>query len=276
MIEIASLTIYPLKGGRGVSLPEVAIDRLGPRNDRRWMVVDLEGNHLTQREVARLCQVSAKPVESGLSLNAPYAPPLEVSRPPDEQPRRSVQVWADRVDALDAGDAAAEWLSRFLLQPSRLVYFPDSTYRPTDPDYDTVGSPVSFADGFPILLVSEASLADLNRRLATPLPMNRFRPNIVVRGVEPFAEDGWRRFQVGSIEFDAVKPCARCVVTTTDQDSGERSPEPLRTLATFRKRGPGSGVMFGVNVVHRGTGLVRVGDRVVLPAAEPAPDRQSA
>jgi uncharacterized protein len=262
MIEIAGLHVYPLKGGRGIEVSEVAIDRFGPRDDRRWMVVDAEGSLVTQREVARLCQVVARPDGADLVVNAPYEPALVVPRPRDGASARRVRVWNDVVDALDAGDAAAGWFSRFLSLPCRLAYLPDSTYRPTDPVYDTIGSPVSFADGFPILLVSEASLADLNRRLAAPLPMNRFRPNVVVRGVEPFAEDGWRRFEAGGIPFDGVKLCARCVVTTTDQDSGGRSHEPLRTLATFRRRGVG--VMFGMNVVHRGTGLLRVGDPVTV------------
>jgi uncharacterized protein YcbX len=262
MIEISALTIYPLKGGRGIPLEEVELDRLGPRDDRRWMVVDADDALVTQREVSRLCQVAARPDETGLRLNAPYAPPLSVPTPGPEGPTRRVRVWDDRVAALDAGDAAAEWFTNFLSLRSRLVFCPESTDRRTDPDYDTIGGAVGFADGFPILLASEASLEALNQRLATPLPMNRFRPNVVVRGTGPFAEDGWRRFEIGGLAFDAVKPCARCVVTTTDQDTGERGQEPLRTMATFRKRG--FGVMFGVNVVHRGRGTLRVGDRVTV------------
>ena len=264
MIEISALNVYPLKGGRGVSLSEVAIGQFGPRDDRRWMVVDANGTFVSQREVARLCQVVATVDDSGLRLSAPYAPTTSIERPSETEPRRPVRVWNDQVDAIDAGDPAAAWFTAFLSIPSRLVYIPDTTYRRTDPGYDPIGSAVSFADGYPILLVGERSLEDLNTRLAAPLPMNRFRPNVVVTGIEPFEEDRWREFEIGGIQFDAVKPCARCMVTTTDQETGERSHEPLKTLATFRKRG--SGVMFGVNVVHRGMGVIRVGDPVTVRA----------
>ncbi len=265
MIEVSGLTVYPLKGGRGIPQSELAIDTLGPRNDRRWVVVDPAGTHVTQREAARLCQVVARPEGSGLRLSAPYAPTIEVGAPALSLPRRSVQVWDDSVGAIDAGDEAARWISDFLATPARLAYCPDPSDRRTDPDYDPIGSPVSFADGYPLLLISEASLADLNGRLAEPLPMNRFRPNLVVRGTEPFAEDGWRRFTISGIRFDVVKPCARCMVTTTDQDTGGRGHEPLRTLARYRQRG--TDVMFGMNVVHRGTGTIRVGPPVPVDAA---------
>ena len=259
MIEVSGLAIYPLKGGRGIPLSEVAIDPIGPRHDRRWVVVDGDGVHVTQREVARLCQIVARPESSGLRLSAPYQPTLEVALPSEAAARR-IQVWSDSVVGHDAGDEPARWLSQFLGLSARLIHCPDSTTRRTDPTYDPIGSPVSFADGYPLLLVSEASLEELNRRLDEPLPMNRFRPNLVVRGTEPFAEDRWRRFTIGGIRFDAVKPCARCVVTTTDQDTALRGREPLRTLGTFRRQG--SGLMFGMNVVHRATGTIRVGQPV--------------
>jgi uncharacterized protein YcbX len=265
VIEVSALTIYPLKGGRGMPVTELAIDSIGPRNDRRWVVVDSAGVQVTQREIARLCQIVARPDGAGLRLSAPYMPTIEVPEPTAEAARRTVQVWDDAVEAADAGDVAARWVSRFLGAEVRLAHCPETTARRTDPDYDPIGSPVSFADGYPLLLISEASLADLNTRLPSPLPMNRFRPNLVVRGTEPFAEDGWRRFMIGAIPFDGVKPCARCVVTTTDQDTGERSPEPLRTLARYRRRG--DGVQFGMNVVHRRTGTIRVGDPVTFDPA---------
>ena len=138
----------------------------------------------------------------------------------------------------------------------------DSVIRPADPGFAPPGTRVSFADGFPFLLISEESLADLNRRLAQPLPMNRFRPNLVVAGAHPYAEDDWHRIEVGGIPMRVVKPCGRCVVTTTDQANGERGKEPLRTLATYRKQG--GEVMFGQNVLHERPGRLRIGDLVVL------------
>jgi uncharacterized protein YcbX len=136
------------------------------------------------------------------------------------------------------------------------------TVRPADPEYAPAGTRVSFADGFPFLLISEESLADLNRRLADPLPMNRFRPNLVVAGAEPYAEDGWDRIEIGGVRLRMVKPCARCVVTTTDQTTAQRGKEPLRTLATYRK--VEGEVMFGQNVVPEGRGHLRVGDQLLL------------
>src|SRR5690606_10246558 len=146
--------------------------------------------------------------------------------------------------------------SDFLGADVRLVYIPDDADRRTDPGYDPIGAPVSFADGDPVLLISEEALTHLNGRLDTPLPMNRVRPNVVTTGSAPLAEDTWRAFSIAGIPFEGVKLCARCVVTTTDQDTGERGKEPLTTLAKFRKIG--SGVMFGMNVVHRNTGVLRV------------------
>lgn len=262
MIEVASLHIYPVKSARGISLSAMPIDLVGPVNDRRWMVIDEQGHLVTQREIAALGQVGAVPSAAGVRLEASGHPALDVVVPPDAAPRIVATVWDDTVTAADAGDPAHRWLRTVLGAPLRLVHFPTTTHRRTDPDYDPIGGQVGFADGFPFLVVEAASLDDLNGRLATPLPMNRFRPNIVVRGATAFAEDGWKRIRIGEIDFDLVKPCARCVVTTTDQDTGTRAAEPLRTLATFRKRG--SGVMFGMNAVHRATGSIAVGDPVTI------------
>ena len=261
MITISALHIYPLKGGRGIPVGEFPIGRFGPESDRRWMVVDDAGHLVTQREIATLCQITATPGPGQLTLGGPGRTPLSVPTDPTA-PRRTVRIWNDWVESADQGDQAAAWLADFLGASVRLVHIPDDVTRRTDPAYDPVGSPVSFADGYPILIVGERSLDDLNQRLAVPLPMNRFRPNIVVTGSEPFAEDDWRRFTIGGLTFDAVKPCARCTVTTTDQATGDRGPEPLRTMASFRKRT--GGVMFGMNVVHRGIGTVRIGDAVEI------------
>lgn len=261
MIRIANLHIYPLKSGAGIAVDRFDLDRFGPKNDRRWMVVDTEGALLTQRELAALRLVTAIPSADQLTLGAPGFANLVIGRD-DQAPRRTVRIWDDSVEAVDSGDRAAEWLSEFLGQPVRLAYMPGWAIRRTSPDYDPIGANVAFADGYPILVVGQASLDDLNGRLGTPLPMNRFRPNVVVTGTSPYEEDGWRKFSSNGVAFDAVKPCARCTITTTDQITGERGQEPLRTLATFRK--VGSGVMFGVNVVHRGSGTLRVGDAVTI------------
>jgi hypothetical protein len=264
MTTVTGLVFYPLKGGRGIATPDLELDALGPRHDRRWMVVDGDGSLITQREVPRLCLVAATPAPEGggLRLEAPGVDALAVPHSTPDAPRVMVRVWNDRCEAIDLGSTAAEWFSTYLGRGARLVYMPDTTHRRTDPAYDPVGSRVSFADGYPILLIGEESLAALNARLASPVPMNRFRPNIVVRGAAPFAEDEWRRFRIGSLRFEGVKPCGRCSVPTTDQATAERGTEPIRTLATFRTRG--AKVLFGMNVVHRDRGTIRVGDQVMV------------
>lgn len=262
MIVISSLIVYPLKGARGLPLETVELGSFGPRFDRRWMVVDPAGQFLTQREHPRLCLVSAKPQGGGLRLEAPGVEGCTVPESPEGTSRRMVRIWSDHVGAADCGDHAAVWCSNWLGRDCRLVYLPHSARRRTDARYDPEGSLVGFADGYPLLLIGEASLAELNRRLERPIPMNRFRPNLVVQGAEPFAEDAWRRFRIGALGFEAVKPCARCTVPSVDQATSARTREPLTTLATFRKRG--SAVWFGMNVVHRDRGTLRLGDSIDL------------
>ena len=176
-----------------------------------------------------------------------------------------VQVWDDVCTGWLVDSAADRWFSGFLGAEVRLAWMPPVTVRPADPQFVSRLTRVSFADGFPFLLIGSGSLEDLNGRLATPLPMNRFRPNLVVSGAPPFAEDGWRRIRIGSIEFELVKPCARCMVTTLDQETGMKGQEPLRTLATYRR--VNGEVMFGQNAVHLGQGKLRAGENVEVLAS---------
>jgi uncharacterized protein YcbX len=267
-LRLSSLHVYPVKSCGGLSPTEWEVDDFGLRYDRRWMVVTLDGDFVTQREQPRLALVRPVLTPEALVLHAPGMPELTVPLVPLARERVRVQVWDDITQGAPAGPDAAQWLSRFIGQPVRLVWMPNDVVRITDPAY-AVGHRVSFADGFGFLLISEASLVELNRRLETPLPMNRFRPNLVVSGAEPFAEDGWRELRLGALELTVVKPCARCVTTTTDQETAERGVEPLRTLATFRKRN--GKVMFGQNLVHRGRGRLAVGTPVhVVSTARPA------
>lgn len=263
MPALSSLHVYPVKACGGLSPAEWPVDDFGLRNDRRWMVVDLAGRFVTQREAPRLALIRPALETGGLVLRAPGMPELRLPLVPATRERVPVQVWRDATEAVPVSPEAAQWLSRYLGALVRLVWMPDDVVRPTDPAYAD-GYRVSFADGFGFLLVSEASLADLNRRLEAPLPMNRFRPNLVVSGTEPFAEDGWREIRIGGLQLRLVKPCGRCVVTTTDQETAERGREPLRTLATFRERE--QKLMFGMNGVHRGTGRLAMGMPVEVVA----------
>jgi uncharacterized protein len=259
-MHLSSLHVYPIKSCAGISVPEWEVDAFGLRYDRRWMVVTPRGQFLTQRELPAFAQVRVTIAPPHLRVSAPGRPELVVALDPMGGRPIATQVWDDALAVVAPDHQADGWFSDYLGAEVMLAYMPPNVVRPVDASYAPDGGRASFADGFPFLLVGEASLADLNARLEIPVPMNRFRPNLVVSGSEPFDEDGWRGIRVGGIPMQVVKPCARCVVTTTDQESLARGQEPLRTLATFRRRD--NKVMFGQNVVHYGTGTLRVGDAV--------------
>jgi hypothetical protein len=258
--RVTALHLYPIKSCRGVALREAAVDARGIVGDRRCMVVDAGGRFLTQRERPRMALVAPALDGDRLTVRAPDMPTLAVALR-DDGARRAVVIWDDRCEAVDQGDDAAAWLSDFLRTPCRLVRIADDFVRRVDPAYARPDDQVGFADGYPFLLAAEASLADLNARTATPLPMDRFRPNVVVDGRTPYEEDGWTRVRIGGVAFRVLKPCARCPITTVDQRTAARAREPLRALAAYR-RVPGRGVMFGQNLAHDAPGTLRVGDAV--------------
>jgi uncharacterized protein len=260
-LTLASITVYPVKSAAGMALPEWEVDQFGLRYDRRWMVVNPAGEFLSQRTHPRLALVTTAILNGTLRLEAPGMGALDIPLDPQPTVHTSVRVWKDRCGATWTGEGPARWFSDFLGTPCSLVRMPEETLRPADRTYAPEGTRVSFADAFPFLIISEASLSDLNRRLAEPVPMNRFRPNLVISGAEPYAEDDWDRLEINGIRLRVVKPCARCLITTTDQATAERSKEPLRTLGGYRKRW--GKVMFGQNAVHETVGRLRGGDRVL-------------
>jgi uncharacterized protein YcbX len=261
--QVTSLHVYPVKACRGIALRTAVVERRGLRLDRRFLVVDEDGRFLTQRTEPRLALVDVA-ADLGASreivLSAPGALPIRMTLA-DGEPRR-VTIWRDEVDAVDCGDAAATWMSRWLARPVRVVCMPDDVERAVDPRYAQPGDIVGFADGYPLLIATTSSLGDLNTRLAEPVGMDRFRPNVVVSGSEPWAEDGWRRIRIGEMVLRIAKPCARCTVTTIDQRTAERGVEPLRTLATFRARD--NDVLFGQNCIPESPGTISVGDPVAV------------
>ena len=258
---ISALHIFPVKSCAPLVLDSATVEPRGLRHDRRWIVTDANGKFLTGRQHPRLTLLHAMPDGDAIALSAPGMPPLRLDAP-SSGARVDVVVWSNTVAALPAGDVAHAWISAFLGMPARFAYMDDACARPVNPDYAKPGDEVSFADAFPLLLISQGALDALNEKLATPVPMLRFRPNFVVANTAPHAEDGWKRVRVGEVEFDIVKPCSRCVFTTVDFERGEFDPsgEPLKTLTTYR-RGE-RGVTFGQNVIPRGTGTVRVGDMI--------------
>lgn len=261
--SVSRLFIYPVKSLGGFEIERTDLDEIGPRLDRRWMVIDAAGAFQTQRWRPRMALISARLTsESDLLLSAPGM--TEIVVPRGGGARQEVGVWKDRCAAEACGSEADQWLSAFLGEVCRLVFLPDDSMRPTRLRATESFGRVGFADAYPFLLLSQASLDDLNARLAAPLPVDRFRPNIVVSGVEPYAEDGWGSVSIGGVRLLVTKQCVRCVLTTIDQRTAEPGPEPLRTLASYRRTA--AGVVFGVNLVHAGRGTVAVGDAAV-PAA---------
>ncbi|MEU3353146.1 MOSC N-terminal beta barrel domain-containing protein [Streptomyces sp. NPDC037389] len=271
---LSSVHFYPVKSMAGCAPGEAAVEPWGLTGDRRWLVVDPDHRMITQRQEPRLALAAAEPLPGGgVRLTAPGAEPLEVAVPtPAEGPGGTVvaEIFRDKVEAVPAGGAAEAWLTAFLGTGARLVHMDDpARRRPIDPDYARPGETVSFADGYPLLVTTTASLRELNSLIAHgdraaegPLPMNRFRPNLVVDGTAPWAEDEWRRVRVGGVTFRAVKPSARCIVTTTDQRTAERGKEPLRSLARHHR--VGGKAVFGKNLIPEHTGTVRVGDPVEI------------
>lgn len=261
MLSLSGLYRYPLKSGRGEALQRSAVDGLGLHGDRRWMLVDADnGRFITQRLLPQMSQLSALyDARGGLTLSAPGRDDLSVALPDPEQDLRGVIVWRDSLRVPDAGDAAAAWLSDLLGKSCRLVQVPEGRTRQVDTAYAQRGDHVAFADGFPLLLIGQASLEDLSQRVGQPLSMLRFRPNLVVTGSEPYAEDSWKRIRIGEVEFDVAKGCSRCILTTIDPQTGERNAqrEPLATLKTYRERD--GDVFFGQNLLPRGVGELQLG-----------------
>jgi hypothetical protein len=250
-----------VKSLRGIGVQELRVERRGPRHDRRWLLVDEAGRFITQREEPRLALVDVAVDEATrrLFVSAPAMGPLMIPFEPGLG-RREVVIWNDTVTGVSVSTEAAAYFSRYLGAPVDLVHMPDDVERAVDPRYARAGDIVGFADGYPFLLVNQASHEDLCARLGDGIPVTRFRPNIVVEGALPYVEDDWISVRIGAITFRVTKPCDRCPIPTIDIDTGERHAEPLRTLATYRKRD--HKVYFGQNLAHDGEGVLRVGDLV--------------
>ena len=267
-MRVSGLFLYPVKGCRGLAVNEASVDALGFVGDRRFLIITEDGKFITQRTLPKLALIETALSAENLRLTMPEFGAMDVPLVNDSKfPKlRPVQIWNDSgLLAEDCGESAHAWLSAVLAQRVCLVRLGPSFVRPVK---NNPADHVMAADAYPFLIISEASLTDLNSRLAaegsSAVPMNRFRPNIVVEGAEPFAEDAWVQVQIGKLVFRAGGLCQRCIVTTTDQSTGVRAKEPLRTLATYR-RDPNdpNGIIFGQNLIHENkTGTLRIGDPV--------------
>ncbi|MBZ0189777.1 MAG: MOSC domain-containing protein [Candidatus Obscuribacterales bacterium] len=267
--RIKALNIYPVKSCAGIASETVSVSARGLLYDRSFMIVDKEGIFLTQRKLPRmsLIQVDIDELDSKtkLKLSAPDKESILIdisSETPDIAPIE-VTVWRDKCLAYDSGEEASAWLSEFLQRDCRLVKMADIENRPVHATNGIIEkSTVGFADAFPFLVISDASLAALNEKLPEPMSMNRFRPSIVISGCEPFSEDSWKTISIKDIVLDLIEPCARCTITTIEQETARRGQEPLKTLSTFRQKD--NQILFGMYACHRNPGILNLGDPVLV------------
>lgn len=274
---VSRLRIYPLKGARGIELDTLTFDEIGPEWDRRWMVVDEKGTFVTQRTHPALTTITPTLQEKHLRLSVAGGEDQFISLCPEQESESlesgTVTVWKSSVEAVFPSPDADSWLSHVLKTPVRLAFMPKRAVRSTNPEF-APGGRVSFADGYPILLVTAAAVSRLEKKVGAPVPVERFRPNIVVENAPAHAEDLWREISIGQTRLEGVKLCARCKVVTLDQSAGERDArgEPLRTLATYRTIE--KNVYFGVNMMAPAGSSVRVGDPISVDVLAAVPGNE--
>ncbi len=264
-MNISEINIYPVKSLKGISIDEATVEERGLQFDRRWMLVDERNQFLTQREIPAMALIKIK--IAGGNLTASFSDKsLVVPIKPDGGGMATVKIWSSKVKGKFYDGAADAWFSEALGRACHLVLMPEETKRKVNPFYAVrkFKDTVSFADGYPFMLIGQGSLDDLNSRLEVPVPINRFRPNFVVLGAGSFAEDNWKKIRIGEAIFHLVKPCERCVITTVDQSTGEKNgKEPLKTLSTYRNSG--GKVLFGQNLIAANPGeVVRIGDKIEI------------
>ncbi|TCD28927.1 MOSC domain-containing protein [Pedobacter psychrodurus] len=259
---LSEINIYPIKSLGGIRLEKAQLEEKGLQYDRRWMLVDEEGIFITQRKHFELALLQVNISDGKLTVSHKTSPEQSISFSLDEDTGEqiSVVIWNDTATALEVNKSVNDWFSDFLKFKVKLVKMPLTEKRLVDRDYALNEEVVSFADGYPCLIIGQSSLDGLNEKLTEPIFMDRFRPNFVFTGGEPHVEDNFQNFQIGEVLFSAVKPCARCVLITIDQQTGEKGQEPLRTLAGYRT--VGKKIMFGQNLLHQHTGIISVGDEL--------------
>jgi len=260
---VSEIFIYPVKSLGGISVKEVEVTDRGLKHDRRWMLVDSAGNFLTQRAHPQMALLKVDLSKDTLFFrNIKTTDQFSVGITEITGKKINSVVWNDQVELLHVNSIADEWFSQALNRKCKLVYMPEETKRPVDNNFAMNNEITSLSDGYPFLIIGQSSLDDLNSKLKEKIPMNRFRPNFVFTGGYPFEEDAMKSFSIGGVSFFGVKPCSRCVVTTIDQNTGEKSEEPLRTLSSYRAFG--NKVNFGMNLLHKGSGVFKIGDEIII------------
>jgi uncharacterized protein YcbX len=263
MLTVSGLYIYPIKSLGGISVDAATITSRGFQNDRRWMLVDANNRFLTQREFPEMALLEVKLTENSLMVHHKKNGGSVLSIPhvlPQNAETVTVQIWDDICEARLTGKEISDWFSESLKKLCRLVYMPDTANRKVDKAYASHNEITSFSDAYPLSLLGQASLDELNTRLSEVMPVNRFRPNIVFTGGRPFQEDTLEEFRINALTFFGVKLCSRCVLTTINQDDSVKGKEPLKTLATYRMKN--NKIYFGQNLLHKGTGVINIGDRL--------------
>lgn len=265
MFVVSDIYIYPIKSLGGFSVTEATVTEKGFQHDRRWMLVDKEGIFMTQRQLPAMALLQTAITSDGLYVSHKQYPEKNITIPFLLSPAsiKQVKIWNDICDAWHYDDAIINlWFSEQLEKECELVYMPDDTQRKVDTDYAKNNEVTSFSDGYPFLIIGKSSLDELNSKLEKPLPIDRFRPNIVFTSGEPHVEDSWKHITINAIDFYGVKTCGRCVVTTIDQQTAVAGKEPLKTLAAYRS--VNNKIKFGMNLLHKGTGVIREGDTITI------------
>lgn len=258
-LTVSELNIYPIKSARGCSLKSMQLNLMGPECDRRWMVVDKNNAFVTQRKVRQMCLINVDQLTNGIRLSVEGMRACTIEQPVATDLFTS-SVWGTEVQGLDCGDEVAAWLTEFLSKDCRLIYMPDDYKRAVDTEFAKQKELVGFADGFPLLIATQASLEDFNDKLGYKVGMDRFRPNIVISGNSAYAEDQWQTIAIGDIELALVKPCARCIMPSINPATASKEMAVNQTLQTHRRRG--NDTFFGQNALYNRLGTIRVGDGV--------------
>lgn len=274
MLQLSEIWIYPVKSLGGIALQEAIVTERGLENDRRWLLVDNEGNFLTQRQYPQLAIFQPEIDDDFLTIkylkNSEKVLQVKMNAQTSEK-KIFVRVWDDSIEAQEVSEEANTWFSELLEMPVKLVVMPEESRREVDKKYALTGEEItSFADAYPFLVIGQSSLNDLNTRLEKPVLMNRFRPNLVFTGGEAYEEEQWFEVQIGKATFWGVKPCARCILTTIDQKTGEKTgKEPLYTLSTYRKAG--KRILFGQNLLVSVLDKIQVGDEIKVKSTKKLP-----
>lgn len=261
MLTVSRLFIYPVKSLGGIEISSAVLTDRGFQYDRRWMLVDDNNQFITQRDFPRLALFQVNIIDEGLQvIHKPGKEHILIPFRPLHNEYLFVTVWDDLCMAQPVSEEINDWFSKILSFPCKLVYMPDEVRRKVDANYASNNEITSFSDGYPLLIIGQASLDELNRRLIEPLPINRFRPNIVFTGGIPHEEDVLKHFTINNINLYGAKPCARCTITTINHETAEKGKEPLKTLATYRMKN--NNIYFGQNLLYEGSGEIKVGDEI--------------